>query len=319
MTAALKVSVLIPAYNSSATIAATLDSVLRQSVPPDEILIMDDGSTDETSKVLKRYGGAVKIFCQPNGGLSCARNALIRRATGNLIAFLDSDDLWHVTYLETQLKMYRRFPNAAAFFAAHDNFDGFGQYHWDDRFSANELKIEVFDPEAFFRKFQVAPGHFIMSFCCIPMRVLRGLGPDPFRLRAPAEDVYLCNLLPFWGPVVFASAPFLGAYRVHKGSLASNRLYCARGEVDAFGLLKEHYDAGFGSLRDEFRRAYAAKRRAYAKILQGAGDTGEARKQLLLSFKNCAGPFSAVKSMRLLMATYVPRPLQPNWPPVDRQ
>jgi glycosyltransferase involved in cell wall biosynthesis len=314
----MKISVLIAAYNSAATIAATLDSVLCQTVPPDEILVMNDGSTDETSKILKQYEPRVTALWQPNGGVSSARNALIGKADGDLIAFLDSDDLWHPRYLELHRELYERCPHAAALFAAHANFDGLGSYKWDHASSNGQIKVEIFEPESFFRRFQVAPGHFILSFCCIPRRVLEGIGRWPFELRV-AEDVYFCNLLPFWGPVVFASAPLLGAYRGREGSLASNRLSCAQGEVDAFLLLEKHYRSGMNSqMVREFENAFASKRRAYAKILQGVGRTLEARGQLRRSLAQTIAPVSFAKSLMLLLVTYLPRSLQPQWPAVDR-
>jgi len=316
----MKISVLIPAYNSAATIGATLDSVLCQTVPADEVLVMNDGSTDETATVLKLYEPRIKAFWQPNGGLSSARNALVARAQGDLIAFLDSDDLWHPRYLEMQRELYERCPRAAAAFAAHANFSGLDSYDWDHARSDGQISVEIFEPLSFLRRFQRAPGHFIMSFCCVPKVVLEGMGSEPFKLRAPAEDVYFCNLLPFWGPVAFASAPLLGAYRVREGSLASNRLNCAEGEVNAFQLLEKHYRSGVdGRLVREFKRAVASKRRAYAKILQGVGRTLEARGQLKRSLRQSSDPVSLAKSLVLLSLTYLPRSLQPKWPPVDRQ
>jgi glycosyltransferase involved in cell wall biosynthesis len=315
----MKISVLIPAYNSAATIAATLDSVLSQTVLPDEILVMNDGSTDDTSKIVQQYEPKVEMFWQPNSGLSSARNALIAKANGDLIAFLDSDDLWHPNYLETHRELFEQYPHAAALFAAHANFDGFGSYIWDHASPNGKIKVETLDPAGFFRRFQVAPGHFIMSFCCIPKRVLEGMGSEPFKLKAPAEDVYVCNLLPFWGPVVFASAPLLGAYRGREGSLASNRLNCAKGEVEAFHLLEKRYTNGINSqMVREFKNAFASKRRAYAKILQGIGRTLEAREQLKRSLVQTIAPASIAKSLMLLFMTYLPRSLQPQWPAVDR-
>jgi hypothetical protein len=315
----MKVSVLIPAYNSAATIAATLDSVLCQTVPADEILVMDDGSTDETARILKHYEPKVTALWQPNGGVSSARNALIARAQGDFIAFLDSDDLWHPRYLEMHCKIYGRWPEAAALFAAHANFSGLGSYKWDQAGLDGQIEVEVFEPANFFRRFQVAPGHFVLSFCCIPRRVLEGIGSWPFELKV-AEDVYFCNILPFWGPVVFASAPLMGAYRGRQGSLASNRLSCAEGEVDAFLLLENQYRSGMNSkLIREFENAFASKRRAYAKILQGVGRTSEARGQLRRSFTQSVDLVSFAKSLMLLFVTYLPKLLQPKWPPVDRR
>jgi len=316
----MRISVLIPAYNSASTIGATLDSVLCQTAPADEILVMDDGSIDDTPMVLKRYEPKIRVFSQPNSGLSSARNALIARAQGDFIAFLDSDDLWHPKYLEMQAELYKRCPRAAAVFAAHTNFSGAGSYDWSRGPSDSQVRIEIFEPLGFLRRFRRAPGHFIMSFCCVPKKILEGMGSEPFKLKAPAEDVYFCNVLPFWGPIAFASEPFLGAYRVREGSLASNRLKCAEGEVRAFQLLRQHYrndaDARLGK---EFEKAFASKRRALARILQGVGRTSEARAQLRDSLVQSVDPLSLAKSFALLSLTYFPRLLQPKWPPVDRQ
>jgi glycosyltransferase involved in cell wall biosynthesis len=315
----MKISVLIPAYNSASTIGATLDSVLCQTAPADEILVMNDGSLDETATVLKLYEPRIKAFWQPNSGISSARNALIARARGDLIAFLDSDDLWHPNYLEMQRKLYERYPQAAAVFAAHANFSGLGSYDWNHTRSDSQISVEIFEPLSFFRRFQMAPGHFVLSFCCFQKRILEGVGSEPFKLRV-AEDVYFCNRLPFWGPVAFASAPFLGAYRVREGSLSSNRLNCAEGEVSAFELLESHYrNARDVKLVREFKKGFASKRRAYAKILQGVGRTLEARAQLKRSLEQSLDPRSFSKSLALLSLTYFPKSLQPKWPPVDRQ
>jgi glycosyltransferase involved in cell wall biosynthesis len=315
----MKVSVLVPAYNCAATIQASLDSVLRQTVPADEILVMNDGSTDETATILKRYEPRISVFGQPNGGISSARNALIWRAKGDLIAFLDSDDVWHPRYLEMQRKLYERCPRAAAVFAAHANFCGLGSYDWDHTHSDGQISVEIFEPLSFFRRFQRAPGHFVLSFCCFPKRVLEGMGSEPFKLRV-AEDVYFCNLLPFWGTVAFYSSPLLGAYRVSEGSLSSNRLNCAEGEVNAFQLLEEHYrKATAVRLVREFEGAFASKRRAYAKILLGVGRALEARGQLRRSLSQSIDPLSLAKSFALLSLSYLPRLLQPRWPSVDRQ
>jgi glycosyltransferase involved in cell wall biosynthesis len=315
----MKISVLIPAYNAAATIQSTLDSVLTQTMPADEILVMDDGSSDQTATILRQYEPRIRAFWQPNGGLSSARNALIARAQGDLVAFLDSDDLWHPRYLETQRKLFELHPEAAALFIGHVSFAGLGPFDWEGVATDGPLQVELFEPSRFMKRFRIAPGHFIMSFCCVPKRVLEGIGNEPFKLKAPAEDVYFCNLLLFWGPVAFASSPLLGAYRGREGSLASNRLKCAEAEVNAFQLVEERYrNAKDGRLFSEFEKTLFSKRRTYAKILLGAGDTSEARRQLWRSLKQSVNPASVAKSFGLLSLSYLPRSLQPKWPPVDR-
>lgn len=89
----MRCSVLIPTYNSAETIELTLNSVLSQSRKPDEILVWDDGSTDATLSLLDQYGSQIKVFRSQNGGVARARNQLCQRATGELLAFLDHDDL----------------------------------------------------------------------------------------------------------------------------------------------------------------------------------------------------------------------------------
>ncbi len=102
---AADVSVIVPAYNAEATLAAALRSVLQQSVPPLEVLVVDDGSNDDTAAVAARFGPAVRLIRQRNGGPGSARNAGIRAARGGWIGLLDADDTWLPTKLERQLTL----------------------------------------------------------------------------------------------------------------------------------------------------------------------------------------------------------------------
>lgn len=89
------VSVVIPTYNRAGTVGAAIMSALNQHDVPDEIIVVDDGSSDETRDVLAGFGDRIIAIHQDNSGVSGARNAGIRRATGTWIAFLDSDDVWY--------------------------------------------------------------------------------------------------------------------------------------------------------------------------------------------------------------------------------
>jgi glycosyltransferase involved in cell wall biosynthesis len=88
-----RISVVIPVYNGAKTIAQTVESLLRQSLRPDEIVVVDDGSTDKTQEVLSKFDREVTALAQPNGGPASARNRGIRAATGAFVAFTDSDCL----------------------------------------------------------------------------------------------------------------------------------------------------------------------------------------------------------------------------------
>lgn len=106
----LNVSVVIPTYNRADLIAETLESVLSQTYQAFEIIVVDDGSTDHTTKVLESYclNPKIRVLVQANGGTASARNSGLRVATGDYICFLDSDDLWLPTMLETQVDVVER-------------------------------------------------------------------------------------------------------------------------------------------------------------------------------------------------------------------
>ena len=100
-----KVSVIIPTFNRAKFIGKAIDSALNQTFKNREIIVVDDGSTDGTASVLKAYGQAVRCINQLNGGVSAARNTGIREATGEWLAFLDSDDEWTEEYLSKQINL----------------------------------------------------------------------------------------------------------------------------------------------------------------------------------------------------------------------
>ena len=94
------VSVIIPTYNSAGYIEEALESVFEQTLQDFEIIVVDDGSTDGTGEVLRKYGDRIRYIYQENNGPASARNGGIRVARGEYIAFLDADDLWVSTKLE---------------------------------------------------------------------------------------------------------------------------------------------------------------------------------------------------------------------------
>ena len=101
------VSVIIPAYNAGVYLKETLESALAQTYTSLEIIVVDDGSTDDTASLVKSFGERVKLVSQKNAGCSAARNTGIRNATGDLVAFLDSDDLWAPEKLSTQVSVFK--------------------------------------------------------------------------------------------------------------------------------------------------------------------------------------------------------------------
>jgi glycosyltransferase involved in cell wall biosynthesis len=112
------ISVVIPLYNKAAYIGRALDSVLSQTYAPDEILVIDDGSTDGGAEIVKQYEDPrIQLITQSNRGVSGARNRGIEGATCPMVAFLDADDEWFPTFLERTSAMMVSHPEVGTVFS----------------------------------------------------------------------------------------------------------------------------------------------------------------------------------------------------------
>ncbi|MCR5452581.1 MAG: glycosyltransferase [Lachnospiraceae bacterium] len=104
------VSIITPVYNGSKYLSETIESVIRQTYTDWEMIIIDDGSSDDSYEIAQNYSekdGRIKAFSQQNGGSAAARNNGLKRAQGRYIALLDADDLWEKNFLEEQLKLMK--------------------------------------------------------------------------------------------------------------------------------------------------------------------------------------------------------------------
>jgi len=308
----MKISVVIPAYNAATTLPATLESVFRQSLAPHEIIVLDDASTDDTPALLEGYAPRVRVEKGRHKGVAEARNQLCRAAKGDLVAFLDADDLWHPDYLGTQVQLFKDHPQAVALFTGHVVLQGDSNHTWEASPAQDGSRPEVIDSLDFLTRYNRHPGVFNMSFCCVPKRVLEGLGSEPFKISV-AEDWYFFNCLALAGSVAYLQRPLV-AYRVRPGSLSSNRLRLSKAILTACETVQPkfeaHPDPRFASV---FREAFAEKRRIYAKQLLYHGKKGEAREQLSLALAQCRDMGSKAKAMVILGSTYLPSYLQPDW------
>ena len=115
------ISVLIPTYNNGKYIKQAIESVYAQSYDNIEIIVIDDGSTDNTKEVLKRYKN-IKYFYIEHKGIPFARNVALEKAKGEYIAFLDSDDYWLPEKLNTQIQYFKDHPNCEIVFTKYENF-----------------------------------------------------------------------------------------------------------------------------------------------------------------------------------------------------
>ncbi len=151
------VSIIIPAYNSECWIRATLESVLAQTWPHTEVIVINDGSTDSTAEILKTYEArGIKVKSEPNQGPCSARNAGIRMARGDYFQFLDHDDLLDPAKIEEQVLLARKSPpgtlllsRSVTFMNGTDPRKGHLQLDWpvEDSDSPLEWLIQLYGPE----------------------------------------------------------------------------------------------------------------------------------------------------------------------------
>ena len=150
------VSIVIPTFNRANTLPDAISSVLEQDWPAIEIVVVDDGSTDETAHLLQAFAtrnpDIVRVISQTNHGVSFARNAGIQAAKYDFIAFLDSDDIWLPTKLRTQMAQFRRFPDLVLTFTGY-TLDGPG--------GGQVVSLENWRPD------QVAILEALLTGCCI--------------------------------------------------------------------------------------------------------------------------------------------------------
>jgi len=187
----MTVSVIIPTYNRAGSVCDAIDSVLEQTFKDCEIIVVDDGSTDDTSQVLKRYGENIKYFYQQNEGVSAARNRGIFEASGDWLAFLDSDDTWKPNKLEMQIEALRD-TGASVCLGGHE--DDFGNKFIDFAQDVPLGSYRYIDPafELVFKKNM----HPLIQSMLIKKKLITSLGLFDQTLRV-AEDTRLIYRIVF--------------------------------------------------------------------------------------------------------------------------
>ncbi len=113
-----EISVIIPSYNSGKHLAETIASILAQTFMDIELIVVDDGSTDQTPALVRTYGAPVRLIEQTNAGVCAARNRGLKEASGRFICFMDHDDYWFPEKLQRQLEVFRVHPEAGVVYSS---------------------------------------------------------------------------------------------------------------------------------------------------------------------------------------------------------
>lgn len=270
----IRVSAVIPAYNAAACIGRAIESVLGQSLPVYEIIVVDDGSTDETGKAVEKFGNKVRYIRQENAGVSVARNTGIEAATGNWIAFLDADDEWLAEKNAQQVKLIENNPDLQ--WAATNWARQMGNTRTDVGNSIM-IKNSLGDKDYFDNYFVATVKYGCMAQTpgmMIRRRVFDEVGGfEPGRVRAQDLDVWWRVGYRYPRIGYIADVLAVAHLEAHEEALTERRLYEKRG-VEMRELIRKHLKlAEEKGCLDEFRPFAAAelKRRLRTMLFNGFG------------------------------------------------
>jgi glycosyltransferase involved in cell wall biosynthesis len=216
------VTVLIDTYNYGRFIEEAVESVLSQDFPAEqmEILVVDDGSTDDTAERVKKYGSRIHYFCKPNGGQASAFNFGLERARGEIVAFLDADDYWLPGKLQRVVDEFEKHPDAGMVYHEIREFHSQRGVFRDGGLPL----LSGFLPSN--AKNLLSYVLYPTSFLAFRRNALEPLLPIPEDLTIQA-DSHLSGLVIFLAPII-AIPDCLAVYRVH-----GQNLFHQQGEVNS--------------------------------------------------------------------------------------
>jgi len=274
-------SIIIPAYNARATVGKAIESALSQEVGGVEVIVVDDGSTDGTHRVIPTKDN-VRLFRQGNRGVSAARNRGLEEASCEFVLFLDADDWLLPGALAALLQALKSGPRVMAAYGEAVRADAAGQVFgrggalFTHRYSGDVLRNLVK------QNFVVTPGAL-----CTRTQAVREAGGFNESLRV-AEDWALWCVLATLGHFVYVSNMPVVAYRERKGSAVSTTALDYAETEKALDVLFAHpaVCAALGKDVPALRQKRAASARSFIATQQlKAGNLAEARRELMLSLK----------------------------------
>lgn len=262
MAATCDISVVIPLYNKSAEIARALSSVLAQTMPPREIIVVDDGSTDDgVDKVEAFDSPLLRIIRQENQGVSVARNVGIKAAESRWVALLDGDDVWCADFLSSMATLIDQYPNCGAYGSAFYIEQG------DERVAADTPS-----EEGIVDFFAEAMHHFVLipSATILRRDLVLELGGFPEGMRL-GEDQYLWTKIARVSDVAFSPKKLVIYSR--EASNRSAAIY--RPELTCYSF-EELYDDAESDLSNEYVARVALGKALTQSVKGGTADARRA-------------------------------------------
>lgn len=254
------VSVVIPAYNHARFVSKAVESALAQTLPPHEMIVVNDGSVDETAKVLDSYRERIRVIYQQNSGVAVARNRGAKEAQGDLIAFLDSDDEWLPSKLEQQLQRLLAEPALGMVHCGVEEINGAGNTIGYRQDGLEGWLIEEF---LLFRRSILLGGG---SGALIPCKVFQEVGGFDTRLSTAADWDLYCRIAARYA-IGFVPEVLL-RYRIHGSNMHTN--FQAM-EHDMLLAFEKAYQAATPEQRRLHRRGYGNLHTVLAGAFFSAG------------------------------------------------
>ena len=212
------VSVIIPVYNAEKYLMSTINSVLGQTYEPLEIIAVNDGSKDKSLEILQSYGRQIKVIDQTNSGQAAARNRGVAHSRGELVAFLDHDDIWDSQKTERQVATLLNYPTAVGVYCDHRNIDGKGQITG----RTGAVKHPRFSGNIFLHLIR---GNCIITASLVIVRRHNFLAAGGFDETQPSsvDDWQLWMALAAQGPFLYMLETLV-SYRRHDNNLSAHNL-----------------------------------------------------------------------------------------------
>jgi len=274
----VRVSLIIATFNHARFLGAAIDSALAQTLGAVDVIVVDDGSTDDTPAVLARYAGRVRVLRQPNRGLAAARNAGLAAARGTYVAFLDADDVMAPTKLAAQLEMLERSPTI-------------GWTYCDVLIETVATRTTVTASERFgygaraldgWLFPELIHGNFIPAIAPMIRRTaLDAAGGFDERLTA-LEDWDMWLRLSLIAEARYTPA-VLVTYRIRPGGMSEDRARMDRNRFCVLDKINRTRPVALESLGDVGRRIIADTHNWLGKEAYASGDWSEARRRFAAS------------------------------------
>jgi glycosyltransferase involved in cell wall biosynthesis len=283
-----KVDVIIPAYNAAKYLPGAIESVVAQTFDAWRILLIDDGSTDNTAEVVAPYreqlGEKLKYIYQPNAGLPAARNTAIRNSSAELLALLDADDLWLPSRLAETVKCFEGCPRVGLAYGLISRIDADGKLL--DTFGGNLTHAEgQIAPYIYTREVQLPCPTMTFRRSCVDE-----VGLFDETMRATEDrDMWLRIALRY---EVALAPKVIALYRMSQGSMSAD---LDRMEAAQTRFVEKHYGApgcGWVARRVALARIYRNK----AEALAARGDRTAAWRDVLRASITCPWDLDNVKT-----------------------